>query len=75
MQRQEEEEEEEGRNLEVYVRSVLETWPDLVSESPEDGEAKDGAGSQSDVRVMKLLADEILDRLRDTNRRQDQQRR
>ena len=39
------------QNLEVYVCSVLKTWPDLVAEAPEDGEAKDGAGAVSDVDV------------------------
>jgi len=33
------------QNLEVDVCSELETWPNLVAESPENRESQDGAGA------------------------------
>jgi len=54
------------RNLEVDVCSELKTWPDLVAEPPEHGEAEDGAGTMCDVRVLKLVTDEVSDDVRNT---------
>jgi len=55
------------KNLEVYVSAVLEPWPDLMAEPPEHGEAKDGAGSMSNVSVMELLTDEVPHWVGNTN--------